>query len=521
MSFTSLPPPPRRAQSSSTGLGARRPKVNPMASTIINKTNTFLSADTTHVHAVSPVFLVSVPSPIPSILALIAVAGPVKHLDPLFQIQLSDSVPLEGNEGTQICQRRALSITEDDANEQNMADVAGYFPSCSYCSSVRSNSVSSILEEQHLGLDGSSQRFESHRMEHLRALVPSEMRQRLRFHLDECWIVMFSPSAEYMATIGRDHSVVVWKDLMSPDPSIHISISLSRTINTIEWSPDSKYLLVNLGYDSEHLDFIPTLKLIDVLSGEILFREHYKKDGKYTCVNAISWFPDSQRFLTAIDGIYCIWDLNGKIIREYPVDKALVARQMKSIPGRDEFVVNTLNTTEIVSFDDTMTSRPVDTDVRLKVGMCVSRDANYLAITLRGDKLLDRPSQIAVYDLKTMTFLRYFDAETYISEEFLVTPAFAGPNMELLCVGSENGKVHYWDIETGELVAVLEEHSTHVGCVSSNPGHPGMVASCSDDSHVILWATKYLQFELKEDDEKWLHENPPTAVPTIAIKKGW
>ncbi|KAF9357576.1 hypothetical protein BGX26_003472 [Mortierella sp. AD094] len=416
-----------------------------------------------------------------------------------------------------------MSFSEDDGSEQYMADSAGHFTSCSYCSSVRSNSVSSILEEhrQHLSPDASSQSFENHRMEHLRALVPSEMRRRLRFHLDECWFILFSPSAEYMASIGCDHSVVVWKDLMSPDPSIHLSISLSRTVTSVEWSPDSKYLLINLGYDKKDPHLIPTLKLIDVQSGDIVFKKHYKKDGDHIHVNAISWFPDSKRFLTAIEGVYCIWDLKGDVLREFPVSNELTGRHMKAIPGTDKFVVNTFDTTEIISFNGTMSTRLLDRNICVKFSMAVSSDGAYLAVALKGEKSVDRPAQIALYDLRSMTFMKFFEAESYIDESFVIVPTFVGPNLELLCAGSENGKIHYWDIESGELVSVLEEHSMHVGGVSVNPSHPGMVASCSDDSLVIIWATKYLQFELKESDDKWMREHPAVAMPTVNIKKGW
>ncbi|KAF9391094.1 hypothetical protein BGX21_011325 [Mortierella sp. AD011] len=324
-----------------------------------------------------------------------------------------------------------------------------------------------------------------------------------------------------MASIGCDHSVVVWKDLMCPDPSIHFSTNLSRTITAVAWSPDSKYLLINLGYDKRNPCYTPTVKLIDVQSGEIVFKKHYMKNGDNFHANAVCWFPDSKRFLTAVEGVYCIWDLNGNVIREYPVNSELTGRHLTAIPGTEKFIINTFDTIEIISFEDTISTKLLDRNICTKFSMTVSNDGAYLAVTLRGEKCVDRPAQIALYDLKSMTFMRFFEAETYIDEAFVIVPTFVGPNMELLCAGSENGKLHYWDIETGELVSLLEEHSLHVGGVSANPVHPGMVASCSDDSLVIIWATKQLQLELKEDDDKWMREHPVVAMPTVNIKKGW
>ena len=102
------------------------------------------------------------------------------------------------------------------------------------------------------------------------------------------------------------------------------------------------------------------------------------------------------------------------------------------------------------------------------------------------DEELHRPAQISLYDLKTMTYLRSFEAETYINDVFMIVPAFAGCNEELLCAGSENGKLHFWDVETGEVVSVLDEHSNHSGCMSVHPSQAGMAVSCSDDNTIIM-----------------------------------
>lgn len=105
---------------------------------------------------------------------------------------------------------------------------------------------------------------------------------------------------------------------------------------------------------------------------------------------------------------------------------------------------------------------------------------------LKDDKQMHRPAHMVVYDLKTMTYLRSFEAETLENNDFIIMPTFVGPREELLCAGSENGKLHLWDIETGDLISVLDEHSKHSGCMASSPIYPGLMASCSDDNHIIM-----------------------------------
>jgi WD40 repeat protein len=85
-----------------------------------------------------------------------------------------------------------------------------------------------------------------------------------------------------------------------------------------------------------------------------------------------------------------------------------------------------------------------------------------------------------------MAYLRSFEAETHLSTQFVVVPDFIGPNEEILSAGSENGKLHFWDIQTGELVSVLQEHSKHSGCITINHAKPGMIATSSDDNHIIM-----------------------------------
>ncbi|KAG0012152.1 hypothetical protein BGZ81_001743, partial [Podila clonocystis] len=149
-----------------------------------------------------------------------------------------------------------LSSDKDQEQEQDMTMAHAAAASCTCGSSVRSNSICSISQEdntlnnkisldnvpigkaslQGLGLfqgssdhssmiipstivGGSRQRnslqeiFDSNRLASLKEIVPTEVRHRLSFHLDECWFVVFSPSGEFLASTGRDHSVLIWKDL--------------------------------------------------------------------------------------------------------------------------------------------------------------------------------------------------------------------------------------------------------------------------------------------------------------------
>ncbi|KAF9127156.1 hypothetical protein BGW39_006080 [Mortierella sp. 14UC] len=404
-----------------------------------------------------------------------------------------------------------------------MAMAGPLVPSCSYCSSVRSNSISSIMDDTHSQArdrNSTYQYFEQQRRNALRDVVPSEVRHRLTFHLDECWFVHFSPSGEYLASIGLDQSIILWRDLMTPEPSIYKTLTFDRSVTRVTWSPNSKYLLINLGYNHMCPDSIYKVQLVDIESGETLFARDHQEN---TMTQDIAWFPDSERFLSVDDnGKFCIWNLKGEIIKEYLVDRKESGMRVRNIPGTDDFVVFTSSTRlEVHSFGKTHTIRHLGANIYQGTALTVSEQGRYAAVTVRDDKAILRPAHIVVYDLKAMAYLRSFEAETHFSQDFVIIPAFIGPNEEILSAGSENGKLHFWDVETGDLVSVLDEHSKHSGCITSNQVQPGMIASSSDDNHIIVWVTKELQNELHDSDEKWMEERRKLARPAFDIKKGW
>ncbi|KAG0047368.1 hypothetical protein BGZ83_007570 [Gryganskiella cystojenkinii] len=411
---------------------------------------------------------------------------------------------------------------EDDASlQQDMAMAASSLPSCTYCSSVRSNSICSSGSPQDpsntndigLGLHSpthssftttsttrtagtslhahhrhsmqAQQFFEQSRLQVLKEQIPTEIRHRLTYHLDECWFVHFSPSGQYLASTGLDQSIMIWQDVMTPEPRIYKTFQYSRSVTHVEWSPDSQYLLVNLGFDALTPGYAPEFYLIEIATGEVVLTTRHKDDNKDIHVNAIAWLPDSKRFVTAPQhGLVCIWNLKGEVVDEFSIGDNTKISKICMIPDQNAAVICTSDCTGVTS--------------------------------------LCRPAQILIFDMESMALVRTLEADTYVNQQFIIMPAFFGPNDEILCSGSENGTLNFWDVETGELISVNEEHSKHSGWVSSHPSTQGVMASCSDDNHIIIWVTKELSRALQDDDEKWMENRRSTIkMPKIDLKKGW
>lgn len=461
-----------------------------------------------------------------------------------------------------------LSLKDQD-QDMAMAHVAA--ASCTCGSSVRSNSICSVTQEDNnnkspfgnvligegnrdaslgLGLfqggpisgtmasatttsttllgSGSRQQhrnslheiFDSNRLASLKEIVPTEVRHRLSFHLDECWFVLFSPSGEYLASTGRDHSVLIWKGINTLEPTVHQSIQFQRTVTQIEWSSDSKYLLINLGLDVNSIGLlVPECKVYEIATGEVILTRRHQSDGHDIHVNDVTWF-DSTRFVTAPEtGSVTVWNIQGNVVHEGDSGDKAVWR-LRMIPGQERAIcVTSDNSVEIVSFDGTP-PKLVDRLSDRPGALAVSENAAYFAITMKGDPSLCRPAQVLVYDMHSLSFIRSMEADTFIDDVFVIMPAFCGPDMEIVCAGSETGKQHFWDIESGELIAVLDEHSQHSGWMSFNTATPGMMASCSDDNHIIIWVTKDLSRSLQDEDDLWIEQHTVISPP-LNIKNGW
>ncbi|KAF8984166.1 hypothetical protein BGZ52_013039 [Haplosporangium bisporale] len=448
------------------------------------------------------------------------------------------------------------SFPNDETSSSSHEDMvaSSSFPSCTYCSSVRSNSISSVLSNgqqpsdegrsnQYLspsspssptprgGFEGrnTSQSHDSHshyydnqRLAQVRDLVPTVVRTRLSYHLDECWFVHFSPSGEYMASTGLDHSIIIWRDMQSPEPSIHQTFTFSRTVSQVEWSPDSRYLLTNLGFDPVNPDDKPEINVFEAATGNLLLSTCHNPASGMLLSRGVGWMSDSKRFVSfGEDRLFVIRDLQGKVLRTGSTGDV--------IPKFGKIIAS-LNMAALLSHDRTLAVLSLEGDEEIRVldkltcipaTISLSSDSRVLAVSCSVDPDIDRAAHVDLYDTQTWSFLRRLEAESYVNLVFVITPAFGGPNDELVCCGSENGILHFWDVETGELVKVLEEHSQHVGCASFSPVHPGLMVSCSDDNHIIVWVTKDLCRSFQGADQKWIEQRKDSIKLPINIKNGW
>jgi WD40 repeat protein len=107
--------------------------------------------------------------------------------------------------------------------------------------------------------------YENQRRDALRELVPNVVRQRLTFHLDECWFVHFSPSAQYLASAGLDFSVILWQDVMVILSTYTLLPFLFSFLHSVCWLNDHNNCCPHIGFGFAfgffHILFCPSFLL--------------------------------------------------------------------------------------------------------------------------------------------------------------------------------------------------------------------------------------------------------------------
>ncbi|KAG0236283.1 hypothetical protein BGW42_003695 [Actinomortierella wolfii] len=360
-------------------------------------------------------------------------------------------------------------------------------------------------------------------LEVLQNILPMQIRCRLSYHLDECWLVEFSPTGEYLASSGADNCVMLWGDLMTPHPKIVKSLTIERSATSMKWSPNCKYLAINQGRNTSQESYSDYYIIVmDIETAEPVAKILHPSAARSAV--GIGWFPDSERFLTvSVDGLFCIWNLRGELTWTYQYDKGQIFN-MYMVPGHEMAMFSTVEF-QVVIIDlspnvaDEHRARTLD-NLSSQVVSFVFRRDNIVAASVKADLDLPRPAHILLYNWQTMTYLRTLEADTYVDKEFVIVPSFIGPEEEILVSGSENGLLHAWDVQSGELIQTIEGHSKHVGGVTGNRAEPGMMVTCSDDNHIIVWVTKELGRRLEQMDQEYLKQQT-VSLPPVNLGKGW
>ncbi|GAA5822786.1 hypothetical protein JCM11251_004380 [Rhodosporidiobolus azoricus] len=337
----------------------------------------------------------------------------------------------------------------------------------------------------------------------------------LREHTDEVWRLAWSHDGEYLATAGKDKTVMLWRVrngfMLEKVFREHV-----EAISCLAWSPDDSILLTA----AETI-----IKMWNTETGTCiatLSRHEYP-------IGAVAWLPDGQGFVSGgMDNKIYFWDLAGNVTAHLArcpsriIDLAVSPSGEKLIcvgradttephllPSRASSSLNSRSGTPAgaaaqgghpplgarhekrVSVFGIKRGREAESELLYELvqpqevtSVAISADSRY-AIVSHGSK------EILYIDLDDGTILRKF--EGHDQGHFVLRACFGGANENLVLSGTGDGRIYVYHRYTGKLLHTITGHRrTTVNAVAWNFRPPAsargaMWASCSDDRTVRVW----------------------------------
>lgn len=301
---------------------------------------------------------------------------------------------------------------------------------------------------------------------------PCVTRQTLTQHSDEVWFCRFSPDGSKLATGSKDNTLIIWD--VDPDS---FEVRLRNTfddhtsgVSYITWSPDSNYIIACGTEDCSEVWVwnIETKSLASKVSNTA-------EDSLITA----SWHANSQRFVAAgTRGHFYQCDLYGSVLTLWEGVRvhcvACLADNKTVLAADTQYRIRGYNLEDKTDFNILKEDHPI------------------MSFTLNDNgrlALLNVATQgVHLWDLRNRCLVRKFQGVT--QGFYTIHSCFGGVKQDFIASGSEDNKVHVWNLQQEKPILVLEGHTRTVNCVHWNPVVPTMLASVSDDYTVRIWGPR-------------------------------
>nr|XP_019050382.1 WD-repeat protein [Kwoniella bestiolae CBS 10118]OCF29312.1 WD-repeat protein [Kwoniella bestiolae CBS 10118] len=351
--------------------------------------------------------------------------------------------------------------------------------------------------------------YTDHRCES--GVFPSITTHVLADHTDEVWRIEWSPDGMYLASAGKDKTVVIWQlkesggSQYSVVPFQHLK-EHSDPVDAMAWSPDGKTLVT--GADKN-------IYVWDVKSGELRPKPSSGSQHSDT-ISAIQWLPDGSEFVVAsMDCKVVFYTPAGNLLRQWSAGSMQLNDFVITPDGKRIVAITT--PLKRVSHNDklkqSMSARPSDESETIGPVTAIGPNGGPLApfqyatmehslamihlrcettsikISSDGRKIIVScsPDEIQVWSIDPgFRYLRKHSG--HVQGHFLIRSCFGAPKDRFVLSGSEDGHVYVWQGSSPNPIEVLSGHTSVVNAVAWNPVAARRIfASCSDDSTIRIW----------------------------------
>nr|XP_019012068.1 WD-repeat protein [Kwoniella pini CBS 10737]OCF50849.1 WD-repeat protein [Kwoniella pini CBS 10737] len=356
---------------------------------------------------------------------------------------------------------------------------------------------------------------------------PSVTTHILADHTDEVWRIEWSPDGMYLASAGKDKTVVIWRLTTTPREGggTQYSVAAFRhlkeqtdPVDAMAWSPDGKTLVIAADKN---------VYVWDVKSSELKPRPSPSSQHSDT-ISAIQWLPDGSEFIVAsMDCKVVFYAPTGHLLRQWSTFPIQLNDFVVTPDGKRIVAITT--PLKRVSHNDrlkqSMSARPSDETETIGPVTSIGPNGGPLApfqyatmehslavIRIADHEIIDwsqdlrcettsikissdgrrvivscTPDEIQVWSIDPG--LRYLRKHSgHVQGHFLIRSCFGAPKDRFVLSGSEDGHVYVWQGSSPNPVEVLSGHTSVVNSVAWNPVAARRIfASCSDDSTIRIW----------------------------------
>ncbi|WWC87896.1 uncharacterized protein L201_002795 [Kwoniella dendrophila CBS 6074] len=356
---------------------------------------------------------------------------------------------------------------------------------------------------------------------------PSVTTHVLADHTDEVWRIEWSPDGLFLASAGKDKTVVIWQLKITPKEGGGSQYSVAPfqqlkehtdPVEAMAWSPDGNTLITAADKN---------IYIWDVKTGSLKPRPSASSQHSDT-ISAIQWLPDGSEFIvSSMDCKVVFYDLTGHLLRQWSAFPLQLNDFVITPDGKRIVAITT--PLKRVSHNDklkqSMSARPSDESetigpvtnigpnggpmapfqyATMEHSIAIIRIADHeiidwsqdlrcettsIKISSDGKKVIVSctPDEIQVWSIDPA--LRYLRKHSgHVQGHFLIRSCFGAPKNRFILSGSEDGHVYVWQGSSPNPIEVLSGHTGVVNSVAWNPVAVRRIfASCSDDMTIRIW----------------------------------
>ena len=331
----------------------------------------------------------------------------------------------------------------------------------------------------------------------------SVAQQTLKGHSGTIFSLNFSNSGDRLASGSTDKTARVW-DLQNAGAGIR-PLALSGPRGPMaRYSPDGRLIAVAEGGG---------LRLWDSATGQLV-RRLTSDESEQDAIQSVAFSPGDERLIAAGHGrtggksYVTLWDIDsgekltqltgaGDLPGVAPDENSAVVGALAFSPDGQHLVAGfgtrflisptgSPNPLKVWNVATRQVVRRLQGHSGFCLSLCFSSDGKHLASAARDGKVILWSTD----SWRPLHTLENVDRGTAVDENYAgrvpVDDATFSPDGTILALASRSGTVQLWNVATGELLAVLQGHSSAVQAVAFAPDGRTL-ASGSSDQTVRLW----------------------------------